>query len=101
MQLEFAAAEPPKRGRNGALACVRAARCGSLWTGMADDEAPTVHSYDGARNQLGQRHGTGTSTFPNGDKFEGEPRPRHRKGESIICNRAPHASRRQLTPRPA
>ena len=43
--------------------------------GMADDEAPTVHSYEGARNQLGQRHGTGTSTFPNGDKFEGEPPP--------------------------
>ncbi|KAJ3209520.1 hypothetical protein HDU67_006148 [Dinochytrium kinnereticum] len=35
------------------------------------EELPTLGVYEGERNEVGQRHGKGKNTFPNGDVFEG------------------------------
>ena len=39
--------------------------------GFADGENDLGH-YEGERNEEGERHGTGTSHFPNGDVYQGE-----------------------------
>lgn len=38
---------------------------------MGDEPEPTVQTYEGERNDDGQRHGSGTATFANGDKYTG------------------------------
>ncbi|KAI8815191.1 hypothetical protein BJ742DRAFT_7859 [Cladochytrium replicatum] len=35
------------------------------------EEAPTVGTYEGERNEAKERHGKGKNVFPNGDVFEG------------------------------
>ena len=45
------------------------------------EEEPAVQSYEGERNSAGQRHGTGTATFANGDKYTGGYADGLRSGE--------------------
>lgn len=46
------------------------------------DEGPTIGVYEGARNDLNERHGSGKNVFPNGDVYEGSyvHGKRHGKG---------------------
>lgn len=47
------------------------------------EEEPAVQSYEGERNSAGQRHGTGTATFANGDKYTGGYADGLRSGEGV------------------
>ena len=39
--------------------------------------------YEGARNEMGERHGKGKASFPNGDIYEGEYEHGKRNGTGV------------------
>lgn len=49
---------------------------------MGDDE-PAEQTYEGERNDAGQRHGNGTATFANGDSYTGSYAEGLRSGEGV------------------
>jgi radial spoke head protein 1 len=46
-----------------------------------EDQGPNLGSYEGERNEAGQRHGTGKAVLPNKDKYEGSYFEGKRQGE--------------------
>eukprot|EP01043_Picozoa_sp_COSAG02_P014011 COSAG02_NODE_570_length_20203_cov_8.049990_1_plen_822_part_00 len=52
------------------------------------EEEPAVQSYEGERNDAGQRHGSGTATFANGDKYTGGYVDGLRCGEGVYDSAA-------------
>lgn len=47
------------------------------------EEGPSIGVYEGERNEVGERHGKGKNTFPNGDLFEGTYANGKRNGYGI------------------
>ncbi|CAI8017685.1 Radial spoke head 1 homolog [Geodia barretti] len=37
-----------------------------------EDQGPNLGSYEGGRNEAGERHGQGKALLPNGDRYDGD-----------------------------
>ena len=54
---------------------------------MGDEEEAVVASYEGERNEAGERHGQGTAVLPSGDTYTGayEAGKRHGEGTYLFA----------------
>ncbi|KAJ3373101.1 Radial spoke head 1 [Allomyces arbusculus] len=57
----------------------------------AQEQAPTIGTYEGDRAATGERHGKGRNTFPNGDVYEGDYFAGRREGRGIYTWKKPRA----------
>jgi radial spoke head protein 1 len=70
---------------------------GSVGTKMSDlgsedmeDQGPNLGSYEGGRNEAGERHGQGKALLPNGDRYDGDYICGHRHGKGLYIFKSGH-----------